>query len=418
MREYPRGASSQNAPLKLAIKKYTPIDNLNPQPGDVTLIGAHGCGFAKELYEPLWEELLARCQSNGFRIRAIWVADAANQGASGIINENYLGNDPSWLDHGRDLLHMINHFRDEMPQPIMGDELMQECRMFLSHLHPRLLRSLLVIEPFIWDQDTGTNGVSVLLALTAEKKDVWNDRGQAADKARQKLRIWDPRVLDRWVQYGYRELPSAIHPDKKTSGSVTLSTSKHQELLTYLRANFNQHRELGLEDSPESRKVNDPPPPHDPLFQPDMIGGLYANQRFYRAEPLMAWRRLPHLRPSVLYLSGGRSDLSKSGLMERAAKMTGTGIGGSGGMQRKQVMNVVFPKAFHTLPFENVASTAEALAPWISQQIGQWREDERQVAEGWEGMSAKWKSTLSREWVTNLFASLQDMERRKKAAKL
>lgn len=30
---------------------------------------------------------------NGFRIRAIWVADAANQGASGIMNEEYLGND-------------------------------------------------------------------------------------------------------------------------------------------------------------------------------------------------------------------------------------------------------------------------------------------------------------------------------------
>lgn len=47
MREYPRGASSQYSPLKLAIKKYTPVDNLSPQPGDVTLIGAHGGGFSK-----------------------------------------------------------------------------------------------------------------------------------------------------------------------------------------------------------------------------------------------------------------------------------------------------------------------------------------------------------------------------------
>lgn len=47
MREYPRGAWPQNAPLKLAIKKYIPADNLNPQPGDVTLIGAHGAGFPK-----------------------------------------------------------------------------------------------------------------------------------------------------------------------------------------------------------------------------------------------------------------------------------------------------------------------------------------------------------------------------------
>jgi len=26
----------------------------------------------------------------------------------------------NWFDHSRDLLHMINHFRDSMLQPIMG----------------------------------------------------------------------------------------------------------------------------------------------------------------------------------------------------------------------------------------------------------------------------------------------------------
>lgn len=118
MREYPRGAWPQNAPLKLAIKKYIPVDNLNPQPGDVTLIGAHGAGFPKvgllpfplhlnisklfscflkELYEPLWEELLARSKVNEFRIRAIWMADVANQGASGVLNEKYLGNDREYV---------------------------------------------------------------------------------------------------------------------------------------------------------------------------------------------------------------------------------------------------------------------------------------------------------------------------------
>lgn len=29
----------------------------------------------------------------------------------------YLAN---WFDHSRDLLHMINHFREEMPRPIIG----------------------------------------------------------------------------------------------------------------------------------------------------------------------------------------------------------------------------------------------------------------------------------------------------------
>lgn len=49
--------------------------------------------FAQELYEPLWEELLARSKANGFRIRSIWMADVAHQGQSGVLNEHLLGND-------------------------------------------------------------------------------------------------------------------------------------------------------------------------------------------------------------------------------------------------------------------------------------------------------------------------------------
>jgi hypothetical protein len=26
----------------------------------------------------------------------------------------------NWYDHSRDLLHMVNHFRDEIPRPIVG----------------------------------------------------------------------------------------------------------------------------------------------------------------------------------------------------------------------------------------------------------------------------------------------------------
>jgi hypothetical protein len=113
IREYPRATVSQASCLKLAVKKYVPLDNPNPQPGDVTIIGAPGGGFpkveiplpyfgklvyhwlinSKELYEPLWEDLLARCNKDGIRIGSIWIADAANLGASGVVNEEQLGND-------------------------------------------------------------------------------------------------------------------------------------------------------------------------------------------------------------------------------------------------------------------------------------------------------------------------------------
>jgi len=48
IREYPGStAGSQDDELKLAVKQYTPLDNQDPQPGDVTIIGGHANGFPK-----------------------------------------------------------------------------------------------------------------------------------------------------------------------------------------------------------------------------------------------------------------------------------------------------------------------------------------------------------------------------------
>lgn len=65
------------------------------------------------------------------------MADVAWQGESSVLNEDTLGNDrmrpvqnypprdpnhvtASWFDHPRDLLHLVNVKRAEMPRPIVG----------------------------------------------------------------------------------------------------------------------------------------------------------------------------------------------------------------------------------------------------------------------------------------------------------
>jgi hypothetical protein len=93
IREYPQATSTyQEEKLYLSAKQYIPL-NRTPQKGDITILAAHASAFPKELYEPLWEDLLKQSEKAGYGIRSIWMADVANQGASYVLNENKIGND-------------------------------------------------------------------------------------------------------------------------------------------------------------------------------------------------------------------------------------------------------------------------------------------------------------------------------------
>lgn len=94
IRHYARSTSQcQEDELYLHVRQYIPR-NATPTKGDVTIIAAHATGFQKELYEPLWDELLLYTQRTGaFQIRAIWIADMFNQGVSGLLNKSKLGNE-------------------------------------------------------------------------------------------------------------------------------------------------------------------------------------------------------------------------------------------------------------------------------------------------------------------------------------
>jgi len=41
----------------------------------------------------MWDQILSLSDKNGFRIRGIWIADMASQGASGVLNEYDVGDD-------------------------------------------------------------------------------------------------------------------------------------------------------------------------------------------------------------------------------------------------------------------------------------------------------------------------------------
>ncbi|KAF9888899.1 hypothetical protein FE257_008269 [Aspergillus nanangensis] len=380
IREYPAAtAGSQEDVLQLAIKQYVPLSNPSPKPGDLSIIGAHANGFPKELYEPLWDEIYHRLQAKGIAIRGIWIADIAHQGQSGVVNESKLGNDPSSLDHARDLLLMINDFRDQLPRPIVGiGHSMGAVQLIaLSILHPRLLQSLVLVEPPM-SPIAISQGALATIAASTFRKDLWPSRNaaRAAMLRNAYYRRWDPRVFNRWIAHGLRDTPTALHTEP---GAVTLTTTKSQEVFTYLRPSRNTKRDKVAYPDLDPSKL-----------APDSVG--------YNSGVDFVWGSLPQLRPTALYIIGGASHLGTSELQELRLARTGTGVGGNGGALTGGVYHVTIPNGGHLLPMEMVEETAVAVVEWLGQQVPSVLHIDKEFEKRWGSLTLVEKSKLDDGW--------------------
>lgn len=404
VREYP-GATLENQEddLFLHIKHYSLLDQSHSQPGAVTIIGAHANGFPKELYEPLWDDLYRALRRQRQSIKGIWIADVAQQGMSGVLNEDKLGNDPSWNDHSRDLLHMINHFHKEMSRPLVGigHSMGGNHLVNLAYLHPRLLTSLVLIDPVIQSASAEVSDKSPLSHTQAStfRRDDWPSRAEAASwvKKSKFYQSWDRRVLSLWIKYGLRSLPTAIYSKEHDGsdsletddGPVTLTTTKHQEVFTFLRPNFE-----GLD--PNGKLIV------NRRTHPDLDLRAAATYPFYRPEPPAVFNDLPRLRPSTLYIFGGQSDLSTPDLRKQKMERTGTGVGGSGGAEAGRVKEVVFEDVGHLVPMEAVGRCATAAGEWLAIDLKRWRGEEAEFKREWEAKERREKFTVSEEWKKNI----------------
>ena len=266
-------------------------------------------------------------------------------------------------------------------------------------MHPRLLSTLVLLDPVISDSPLlGFPGEKYNVAKASTfRRDLWPSRQFATASFGKSpfYQSWDPRVLERWLQYGLRDTPTAIYPERQVEGTdipVTLTTTKHQEVWTFLRPNFH-----GV-DANGNVVV-------DRRTHPDLAAdsGLSASDQgifpFYRPETASIYSKLPSLRPSVLYIFGGTSYMS---LPEgRRAKMqtTGIGAGGSGGAVEGRVKEVVLEGIGHLVPMEAVGDTAEASATWLAEELQRWREEERQWLETRERRGKDEDLRVGAEWV-------------------
>lgn len=165
-------------------------------------------------------------------------------------------------------------------------------------------------------------------------------------------------MLNLWIQHGLRALPTPIYPSSGTTPDerVTLTTTKHQELFTFLRPAYRD----GDNVTPVDRDTASNP--------------AAAAYPFYRAEPLHAYRRLPELRPSVLYVFGETSDMSQPDARREKLERTGTGLGGSGGAPKGRVREVVLDCG-HLVAMERVPQCADAIAGFLGPELEGWRRE-------------------------------------------
>ncbi|KAI9836542.1 MAG: hypothetical protein M1819_001173 [Sarea resinae] len=391
VREYPRATShSQEETLYLHIKQYRPLENLDPKPGDITLIGSHSNAFIKETLEPVWDDILERCKKNGVGIRSIWVADVANQGGSGVLNEQTLGDEPSWDDHARDLLHMINHCRSDIRRPLVGigHSMGATHLVHLSAIHPRLLSGLILVEPIIHPAHSDPFSVSLNQACS-HRTAYWPSR-TAATAAIHKNPFytqWDRRVVNNWLKYCLRDTPSLLYPDGRLTDQgeqpVVLTTPPLQEVAVYLRQNFH----------PEGHV--------DRTMHPDLDSTHPEAYPFYRPEPPRHWTNsLPSLRPPTLYILGSASPSSSvPGYRQELLARTGSAVGGSGGLKLGKVAELVVPGTGHAVMMEEVAAVADGAVEWLS-KVKRWYNAEEEDVEmkKWRAKSQVEKFTVSEEW--------------------
>ncbi|RKL47587.1 hypothetical protein BFJ72_g1819 [Fusarium proliferatum] len=288
----------------------------------------------------------------------------------------------SWFDHARDMMKLINQHQRDIPHPIVGighsmggTQLAQ-----LALWHPRLLDSLVLIDPIIQIPNPSIS----LAGLSTKRRDIWPSREDAVARFKKSkfFQSWDPRVLDLWIEHGLRDVPTELYPKEGGSSPgerVTLTTSKHQELFSFVRPTYlARHWEPTNDQDPEQNKDC----PEYP---------------FHRPEPPKIFRHLPELRPSTLFVFGKQSEFSSPERRQEKMLTTGTGVGGSGGAAVGEVQEETLDCG-HLIPMEKVSECADVISSFVGRESIRWRDQQGSFKRYRESMSRRQQITIDEQW--------------------
>jgi len=224
--------------------------------------------------------------------------------------------------------------------------------------------------------------------LASYRPDIWQSRSEAEAPFRKAkfFQTWEPRVLEKYLEYGLRETPTALYSSE--AGAVTLRTTKHQEAWSFARPNFTTVS-VDLNDHLER------------LISPDTDPACERAHLFNRAEMFSTFQNLPNVRPSVLWMFGENSYINTPALQDEKVVATGTGVGGNGGLAAGKVDKVVV-KGGHMIPFERVQECATVLSRWLEKCLAGFEADEQILKEHNSGKSERDMLVVSRQWLANV----------------
>lgn len=270
----------------------------------------------------------------------------------------------------------------EQPSPTLGhlNYALTKERAQLALWHPRLLDSLVLIDPIIQIPNPSIS----LAGLSTKRRDIWSSREDAVTRFKKSkfFQSWDARVLDLWIEHGLQNIPTKLHPKEEGSSPderVTLTTSKHQELFSFVRPTYIERDWEPFNDKDPEQNKECPDYP------------------FYRPEPPKIFRHLPELRPSTLFVFGKQSEFSSPERLEEKMRTTGTGVGGSGGVAAGRVQGETLDCG-HLIPMEKVSGCADVISSFLGKEMRQWRDQQESFKRYSESLSRRQQITIDEQW--------------------
>ena len=194
---------------------------------------------------------------------------------------------------------------------------------------------------------------------------------------------WDPCVFDRWLEHGLTDC---------ANGDVELTSSKHQEAVTYVRPLWNEIQEKGRKSGGK-------------IVYPDVDNEVDRGRSFYCPEAMIAMAKLPELRPEILYIFGGRSVMSPSHRRERIVETSGIGVGGNGGQRQGSVESNILPDCGHLLVFETPHLCAQVVGEYC-RNVDRFHDERTTLRQSFEMSSME----VSQRWRDAAAHQLRAME--------